>query len=192
MKHGNSTGVQDPHQHQRWRALQLNYCCKLTILDVCGGPGCSSGNSTTCGEAATRGVKSFVKHFAIFTRKYPKACNFIKKRLQHRCFAVKIAIFLRTPFLKNICERLLLNMNKCATWKKCNKEKLQHAKSATAEKCKTKTSQRVKVQHEIVQYKKECNTKKMHDENCAIWWKCNMEKVQHEKSATWKKCTMNK
>ena len=29
------------------------------------------------------------------------------KRLQHRCFPVNIAKFLRTPILKNICERLL-------------------------------------------------------------------------------------
>ena len=32
--------------------------------------------------------------------------NFIKKRLQHRCFSVNIGKFLRTPVLKNICERL--------------------------------------------------------------------------------------
>ena len=37
-----------------------------------------------------------------------KTCNFIKKRFQHRCFPVKFAKTLRTPFLKNICERLLL------------------------------------------------------------------------------------
>ena len=37
-----------------------------------------------------------------------KSCNFIKKRLQQRYFIVNIAIFLRTPILKNICERLLL------------------------------------------------------------------------------------
>ena len=37
----------------------------------------------------------------------PEACNFIKKRLQHRCFPVKFVKFLRTPTLKNICERLL-------------------------------------------------------------------------------------
>ena len=36
-------------------------------------------------------------------------CNFIKKRLQHSCFPVKFAKFLRTSFLKNICERLLLH-----------------------------------------------------------------------------------
>ena len=29
-----------------------------------------------------------------------QVCNFIKKRLQHRCFPVIIAEFLRTPFLK--------------------------------------------------------------------------------------------
>ena len=37
-----------------------------------------------------------------------KANNFIKKRLQNRCFPVKFAKFLRTPILKNICEWLLL------------------------------------------------------------------------------------
>ena len=36
---------------------------------------------------------------------YLKACNFIKKRLQHRRFPVTIAKFLRLPILKNICER---------------------------------------------------------------------------------------
>ena len=38
-------------------------------------------------------------------------CNFIKKRLQHICFPVNIAKFLRTPILKNICDRLLLNLS---------------------------------------------------------------------------------
>ena len=36
-----------------------------------------------------------------------QVCNFIKKRLQHRCFLVNIANFLRTPILKNICQRML-------------------------------------------------------------------------------------
>ena len=32
-------------------------------------------------------------------------CSFIiKERLQHRCFPVKLAKFLRTPILKSICE----------------------------------------------------------------------------------------
>ena len=35
-------------------------------------------------------------------------CKFIKKRLQHRCFVRNLRKFSRTPFLKNICERLLL------------------------------------------------------------------------------------
>ena len=30
-----------------------------------------------------------------------KACNFIKYRLQHRCFPMKFANFLRRPFLQN-------------------------------------------------------------------------------------------
>ena len=66
--------------------------------------------------------KAVLKHFAIFTGKHLlleslfkkvadlKPCNFIKKKLQHRCFSVNIAEFLRTPILKNICERLLLSI----------------------------------------------------------------------------------
>ena len=34
--------------------------------------------------------------------------NFIKERLQRRYFPENIAKFLTTPFLKNICERMLL------------------------------------------------------------------------------------
>ena len=41
-----------------------------------------------------------------------QVCNFIKKRLQHRYFPVIIAKFLRIPILKNICERLLLFIQK--------------------------------------------------------------------------------
>ena len=37
-----------------------------------------------------------------------QTCNFIKKRLQHWCFPMKFATFLRTSILNNICERLLL------------------------------------------------------------------------------------
>ena len=31
-----------------------------------------------------------------------KACNFIKKRLQHRCYPVKFAKFLKTSILRTI------------------------------------------------------------------------------------------
>ena len=41
-----------------------------------------------------------------------KACNFIKKRLQRRRFPANIAKFLRTAILKNINERMPLNLNK--------------------------------------------------------------------------------
>ena len=37
-----------------------------------------------------------------------RACNFIKKKLQHKCFPVKFTKVLRAPILKNICEGLLL------------------------------------------------------------------------------------
>ena len=65
-------------------------------------------------------IKSGSKNFLIFIRKHVqkslfnkvaclKACNFTKKRLQHRCFPMNIANFLRSHSLKNSCERLLLN-----------------------------------------------------------------------------------
>ena len=52
--------------------------------------------------------KAVLKHFEIFIGKH-LCCNFIKNRLQNRCFSVNIAKFLRTPTLKNICQRLLLS-----------------------------------------------------------------------------------
>ena len=58
--------------------------------------------------------KGILKTFANFTGKHlcwnvliHSVKNFVKKRLQHRCFPVKFAKLLRTPILKNICERLL-------------------------------------------------------------------------------------
>ena len=40
-------------------------------------------------EAAARGIL--------------KACNFMKKKLHHRCFPMKFTKFLRTPIFQNIC-----------------------------------------------------------------------------------------
>ena len=45
-----------------------------------------------------------------------EACVFIKKRLWHRCFRVNFTKFLRTPFLQNTSERLLLKLESS----KCN------------------------------------------------------------------------
>ena len=42
--------------------------------------------------------------------------NFIKKRLQHRCFPVKFAKLLRTRILKNICKRLLHFLRDVVEW----------------------------------------------------------------------------
>ena len=74
--------------------------------------------------------KSCSKNFRNIHRKttvLESLSNFIKKRLQHRCFSVNFAKFLRTPILKNIWEQLLLNLSflrfslgvgvlTCATW----------------------------------------------------------------------------
>ena len=40
-----------------------------------------------------------------------QVCNFIKKRLQHRCFHGSFAKFLRVPILKNIYEQVILDIN---------------------------------------------------------------------------------
>ena len=45
-----------------------------------------------------------------------KSCNFIEKRLQHRFFPVKFEKILRTLFLKNICEQLLLEAAISILW----------------------------------------------------------------------------
>ena len=61
--------------------------------------------------------KCVFKNFADFTGKYLRwslflikleACNVIKKRLQCMCYLVDIPKFLKTPFLKIIGDRLLL------------------------------------------------------------------------------------
>ena len=46
-----------------------------------------------------------------------QASNFTEMRMQHRCFPVKFAEFLRIPTLKNICERLLLPWRSCRATK---------------------------------------------------------------------------
>ena len=63
--------------------------------------------------------KDVLKNIANFTGKHPvlqslfnnvtglQVCNFIKKILQHWYFRMKFAKLLRTPILKNICERTL-------------------------------------------------------------------------------------
>ena len=47
----------------------------------------------------------------------------LKKRLQHRCFHMNTAEFFRTAILKNICKRLLLNIQKS------NRERIEFYRS---------------------------------------------------------------
>ena len=63
-------------------------------------------------------MKAILKHFVIFTGKHLRrglflnkvaghqACNFIKKRLQHRYYLVNMRKFIRRTILKNISEWL--------------------------------------------------------------------------------------
>ena len=64
--------------------------------------------------------KAVLKNFATLTENYLcrslffnkvealRPITLLKKRLHHRYFPVNITKFLRTPILKNICEKLLL------------------------------------------------------------------------------------
>ena len=54
--------------------------------------------------------KCFLDLDAIAAGKPTYTWKFIKKRLQHRCFPVKFAKFLRTPIFKSMFERLLLHL----------------------------------------------------------------------------------
>ena len=65
--------------------------------------------------------KGVLKNFASFTGKHLywsyntcitglQPANFLKKRLQHKCFSVEFAKLLRTLILMNICKRLLLEV----------------------------------------------------------------------------------
>ena len=63
--------------------------------------------------------KPVLKNFAILYLEFLfnkflglEVCDFIKRRLQLSCFPLNIAKFLRTPILKNICERVLLRVLK--------------------------------------------------------------------------------
>ena len=55
-------------------------------------------------------VNSTVKHMCLS----PLACNFIKKRLQFRCFSVKFTKFLRALFFIGKLHWLLLRFNSCS------------------------------------------------------------------------------
>ena len=63
-----------------------NHCYDPSRLDVL-----SRSSHRRC--SVKKGV---LKNFAIFTGKH------LRKRLQHRCFPVNIAKYLRTPILMNI------------------------------------------------------------------------------------------
>ena len=56
--------------------------------------------------------------WSLFLR--PKACNFIKKRLQHSCFPVKVTKFLRTPTNGFYINNIITNVPQKLPAIKCN------------------------------------------------------------------------
>ena len=70
--------------------------------------------SLTCTSKSSRLQIFFrigaLKNFSNFTcKQLPETCNFIKKRLKHRCFLVKFEKFLRTPFFTEHLRWLFLD-----------------------------------------------------------------------------------
>ena len=64
-----------------------------------------------CKKICSLKVRKYHRKIPVLQSVFIKACNFVTKILQHRCFRVKFAKFLRIPILKNICERLLLYLH---------------------------------------------------------------------------------
>ena len=63
---------------------------------------------------------------ATFIEKHLKACNFIKKRLQHKCFPVNIAKFLRSAFSQNTPGDWLLLLIEKKQYDKSQKQSLRN------------------------------------------------------------------
>ena len=79
-------------------------------------------------------AKSVLKNFTKFTGRHFRPAILLKKSLWHRCFPVKIAKFLRAPFLQNtsgdcfcilirVVFRILLNIYDEAFWENSSRLK---------------------------------------------------------------------
>ena len=65
---------------------------------------CSSSEAVTGGIIKKLCSKKFRKiHRKTPVNRRPEICNFIKRRLQYRCFPVGFAKFLKTHFLQDTC-----------------------------------------------------------------------------------------
>ena len=62
----------------------------------------------------------------------PPAGNFVKKWLQYRCFPGNFVKFLRTPILKNFCERLALHLKYDTPANNTAEAVIEYSKTATA------------------------------------------------------------
>ena len=112
--------------HQRWSIMFLKILQNSQEI-TCAVVSTYQFNSQSMGRSEKRKSshwrcsikKCVLKNLANFTRKHlcfslfnevaaNQVCNFIKIRLQHRCFLVKFVKFLRTLILKNICQQMLL------------------------------------------------------------------------------------
>ena len=74
------------HTEQKWTFMKKAMILLESVVHRCSSKSCSQKNSQYAQENTCVGVSGL------------QACNFIKKRLLHRCFPVNILKFLRTPF----------------------------------------------------------------------------------------------
>ena len=92
---------------RNWKPIDFHCRFKIFLLE-------SSAVSILCHKIRSSPLQMFIKtgvlkSFAIFTGKHKSWCHFLMKlqasrsanRLQHRCFPMNIAKFLRIPFLQN-------------------------------------------------------------------------------------------
>ena len=89
---------------------QFHWCHALSQRNVAFYATTTWSRSSHWRCSAKNGVlkKNFKFHRKTCVLNLCKACNFITKQLQHKCFCVKFVTFLRTPILEKICKWLLL------------------------------------------------------------------------------------
>ena len=87
---------------------EIRYCCRPIKVQ-------KQPPEVFCKKGCSENFFEFHKKTPVLESLFNKVAglrtwNVIKKTLQHSCFPVSFVKFLRTPILKNFCERLLLKV----------------------------------------------------------------------------------
>ena len=129
VQHGNSRGAAKTREHLRWRTLQpcltalAIIVSNLSILDVCGNPDYTSGNSakwTKCNKTILQHAKSATGEECKTKRlqlvKVQHEIDQFIKRVQHekKCNMKTL--------LHSKVQYSMVQYEKSATWKECNRK----------------------------------------------------------------------